>query len=118
MNRSTPFAVFALTLFAAAAHASEASLTQPAASTASRAEVLAEMNQKGDAARYVGDAVEFARPSGFEKTRAQVLAETREAIRIGAMDHSERNTFITPEQLESIRQAGLKALPMTTAAAR
>jgi len=116
MNTKPLFAA-ALAIFAASsALAGEASLTQPASSTVSRAEVHAAIVQPATGISHVGDAVEFARPAGFEKTRAQVKAETLEAIRIGALDHSERNSFLTASQLESIRQAGLKAMAMTTAA--
>ena len=49
-------------------------------------------------------------------TRAQVLAETAEALRLHVVSHSETNTFPTDAQLHSIRVAGLKALPMEAAA--
>ena len=49
-------------------------------------------------------------------TRAQVLAETAEALRLHAVSRSETNTFPTEAQLHSIRVAGLKALPMEAAA--
>lgn len=52
------------------------------------------------------------------KTRAQVKAETLEAIRVGAIGHGERFVFPTQQQLESIRTAGLKALAPTMAAGK
>lgn len=54
--------------------------------------------------------------NGPSKTRAQVLAELAEAVRIGAISRSESNTFPSDAQLRSIRLAGLKALPMEAAA--
>lgn len=48
-------------------------------------------------------------------TRAQVRAETLEAIRVGAITRGEETVVPTPAQLESIRRAGLKAIATTTA---
>lgn len=58
--------------------------------------------------------VDFSGPSTL--TRAQVQAETAEALRLHVVSHSETNTFPTDAQLHSIRIAGLKALPMEAAA--
>ncbi len=45
------------------------------------------------------------------KTRAQVAAETREAIRLGLLAHGEAGPVeITQEQASLIRRAGLRAL--------
>lgn len=52
------------------------------------------------------------------KTRAQVKAETLEAIRLGAIGHGERFVFPTQQQLENIRTAGLKALMPTLASGK
>jgi len=49
-------------------------------------------------------------------TRAQVMAETAEALRLHVVSRSETNTFPTDAQLHSIHVAGLKALPMDAAA--
>lgn len=52
-------------------------------------------------------------------TRAQVVAEAREAIRIGAFNFGgdiSPQTGPTSAQLEQIRMAGLKALTMSVAA--
>jgi hypothetical protein len=48
-------------------------------------------------------------------SRAQVLAELREAQRVGALDRHEHTSLPTPAQLESIRQAGLRAAQMQMA---
>ena len=52
-----------------------------------------------------------AQPSQVGKTRAQVMAETAEARRLGLLDVSENEypKIATPEQVEQIRQAGLRA---------
>lgn len=45
------------------------------------------------------------------KTRAQVTAETREAVRLGVAQHGEYEVVSsTPEQEAMIRRAGLRAL--------
>lgn len=56
--------------------------------------------------------VSVASPSfdRMPKTRAQVRAETLEAIRLNAISRGNLNTEPTPAQLESIRAAGLRAL--------
>jgi hypothetical protein len=51
------------------------------------------------------------------KTRAQVIAETREAARLGLLNVGESGTVdIAPEQLRQIEQAGLRALAIESAA--
>lgn len=62
-----------------------------------------------------GEAFNFPEPVGEAKTRAQVRAETLEAIRVGAINRSDRFEFPTAQQLESIRTAGLRALDPTVA---
>lgn len=59
-----------------------------------------------------------AQTQGEAKTRAQVKAETLEAIRVGAMNRGERFVFPTAQQLDSIEQAGLRALEPAVAATR
>jgi hypothetical protein len=54
-------------------------------------------------------------PVGAGKTRAQVVAETREAARIGAIQNAEQTVPVTVEQLQRIDMAGLRALVMTVA---
>nr|WP_316640922.1 DUF4148 domain-containing protein [uncultured Roseateles sp.] len=61
--------------------------------------------------QYLAEAASSAQPV----SRAQVLAELAESRRLGVLNHSESNTFPTPAQSEQVRQAGLKALPMTVA---
>lgn len=62
-----------------------------------------------------GEAFYFPEPVGEAKTRAQVRAETLEAIRVGAISRGERHESPTAQQLESIRLAGLRALDPTVA---
>ena len=62
------------------------------------------------------DMAQFALQMEAPKTRAQVVAELAESQRLGLVSQSETNTFPTPAQSELVRQAGLKALPMTVAA--
>lgn len=51
------------------------------------------------------------------KTRAQVTAEAREAVRLGVVGFGEGPApRVTPAQAESIRMAGLRALSSTLAA--
>lgn len=63
-----------------------------------------------------GEAFNFPEPVGESKTRAQVRAETLEAIRVGAISRGERYAFPSADQLESIRLAGLRALDPSVAA--
>ena len=50
------------------------------------------------------------------KTRDQVAAEAREALRLGVVAHGEGPApVVTPEQAESIRLAGLETLAHTVA---
>jgi hypothetical protein len=58
----------------------------------------------------------FARANGMPLTRVQVMAETREALRLGVLGAREHSTFTTPEQLESIRRAGQRLVQMQLAA--
>ena len=50
------------------------------------------------------------------KTRAQVRAETLEAARIAPLSRGEEYRFYTPEELQRIQQAGLRALATEMAA--
>jgi hypothetical protein len=84
-------------------------------STKSRAEVRAEAiaaTRAGSNARSDGE-LERQLTAGFksEKTRAQVVAETREARRLGLMDHRYESEPVvaTAEQLRLIAQAGERA---------
>lgn len=65
---------------------------------------------------YVSQVMQAAKsdrqaPAAATKTRAQVAAETREAMRLGLLSHGEAGPVaITPEQASLIRRAGLRAL--------
>lgn len=85
-------------------------------STLTRAEVRqAALDPLHSAAHHGGDRTVIAEPTGPSKSRAQVVAETLEAVRLGVVDRGEASTVITSAQLESIRMAGLKAVPMNMA---
>jgi hypothetical protein len=104
---------------ASAAFAQEAMQDSPSQypATLSRVEVrqVTLPSARVEVVQY-GEATQFALPTGAEFSRAQARAETLEAMRLGAIGLHERNEFPTVAQLESIRQAGLKAVPMTMAA--
>lgn len=80
-----------------------------------RAAVIAETQdaiRQGAIARNEADVQRLA-AEGFQplKSRAQVRAETMAAIRMGLVNHGEAGApQATPEQLEQIRVAGLRAL--------
>ena len=119
MHTKTLVAAVIALIGAASAFAQEISPVEPIAqhSTLTRAEVRAAAVQAREAGLVsYGEVTQFAAPSGFAKTRAQVRAETLEAVRIGAIAHGEQSFFPTAAQLESIRLAGLKAMPMEMAA--
>ena len=104
---------------ATSAFAQEATQDSPQQypSTLSRVEVRQAAAQRPVAQlMQYGDATQFALPMGSMLSRAQVHAETLEALRVGAVSLRERNEFPTVAQLELIREAGLKAVPMTLAA--
>ena len=102
---------------ATAARASEATPDYPIAYTSNvtrdgvQAEALRAratgLIAEGERSLVIADA-------GPSKTRAQVKAETLEAIRVGAIGHGEQSDFPTAMQLQSARQAGLKALLAST----
>ena len=78
-----------------------------AVSTKSRAEVLAGASgivHEGNVTRF---AIVLDGPSA---PRAQVLAEAREAMRLGLLSRGETNVVFTPAQAERIRVAGLRAV--------
>ena len=60
-------------------------------------------------------AVERLQPSGMALTRAQVVAELREARRIGAIAYGDRPVIPTEHQLSLIRMAGERAAAMAMA---
>jgi hypothetical protein len=118
---SAVFAASFIVLSATAAHANETDYlpTPVVKSTLTRAEVRAEL-LKGPTAhdRITAEwaqAAPQASFTGMPLSRAQVLAELREAQRVGALDRYEHSSLPTPAQLESIRQAGLRAAQMQMA---
>lgn len=88
-------------------------------STLTRAEVRAAFIQARDAGLITAGehtvAVESLRPTGMMLTRAQVVAELREARRIGAIGHGDQIKIPTEEQLSLIRMAGERAAAMSVA---
>jgi hypothetical protein len=122
MNTKTCiFAAFAIvaTLSTASAFAGEASYDYPVVypSVVSRADVSAEAVRARAAGLIAqGESSVVVADSGPALSRAQVKAETLEAIRVGAIGHREKDVAPTARQLESIRLAGVKALEMTVAA--
>lgn len=98
-----------LTAVAGAAMAQNAPLT--------RAEVRAQAIAARDAGHFDNmDTQPLIVPAGFEKTRAQVLAELNEAQRLGLVNvpDSEYPVIATPQQAEQVRQAGLRAIGTST----
>ena len=79
-------------------------------STASRAEVRAEAVAAREANLIAhGEILPVQKTEGVGKTRAQVVAETAEARRLGLLHIGEEMKFATPTQAEQIRLAGLRA---------
>lgn len=77
-------------------------------STLSRAEVRAELQAAPPAAGEAGHTVTAS--SGGAAKRAQVRAETREAMRLGLVPQQEGTRAATPQDEARIRDAGLRAL--------
>jgi hypothetical protein len=85
-------------------------------STLTRAEVIAATLQARAAGLIPGgEQFTFVKDHGPGLSRAQVRAETLEALRLGAIGVHEKNLFPSAAQLERIRMAGLNAVPMTMA---
>jgi hypothetical protein len=124
MNAKTLIATALFVSFAGtgAAFAQEGTQDFPAPvlkSSTTRAEVIAHLNAapRNEAASY-GEA-SVAPKAASQLSRAQVVAETREAARLGLTETSDGNVRVaTSAQLEQIRAAGLRALDngVTTAA--
>lgn len=86
-------------------------------STLTRAEVQAQAIAARDAGHFDHmDTQPLIVPTGASKTRAQVVAETAEAQRLGLLNVSDTDypKIATAEQAELVRQAGLRALSSTT----
>lgn len=118
---ATLFAASLLALAGSPAQASEVDdlPVQAFMSTLTRAEVRAEL-LKGPTLqqRLLSDwahPLSAAPVSPQSLTRAQVAAEAREALRLGALDGHEFTSFPTPQQLDSIRMAGQRAVRMEVA---
>ncbi len=85
-------------------------------STLTRAEVISATLQARAAGLIPGgEQFTFAQDHGPGLSRAQVRAETLEALRLHAIGVHEKNLFPTAAQLESIRVAGVGAVPMALA---
>lgn len=92
---------------------------QPILSTLTRGDVRAEA-LKGPTLqqRLLSDwapALVPSRATGMPLTRTQVAAEAREALRLGVLDGHEYTRLATPQQLDSIRMAGERAVRMDVA---
>lgn len=86
-------------------------------SSLTRAEVQAQAIAARDAGQLPDtDIVSFKVPAGFEKTRAQVVAELGEAQRLGLVNvaDGEYPVIATAQQAELVRQAGLRAIGSST----
>lgn len=86
-------------------------------STLTRAEVQAQAIAARDAGQLGNqESPDLVIAAGTPKTRAQVVAETREAQRLGLLNQSETDfpKVATAEQNELIRQAGLRAVGNST----
>ena len=115
-----PFIFAALTIFSSAAALAEDFADQPkqlGPSTVTRAEVRQAAIQARAAGRITeGEIARSVDTTGTTLTRAQVHAETLEALRIGAVSRHNHDSFATPAQLDQIHMAGLRAVAMTVAA--
>lgn len=103
---------------ATAARAGEAMPDYPVSftTTLTRAEVQAQALRAREAGHTaMGERSYVVASTGPALTRTQVVAELHEAIRLGLISVGEHSVIPTAMQLDSIRQAGLKALSMTMA---
>ena len=118
MNTTTRIAAAAIALFAAtgsfAVEGTQEFTDAKALSTQSRAAVVAQIK---DSAPNLGEA--SAAPVAVSTLeRARVLAEAREAQRLGLTGPSETLPQPTAAQIEQIRLAGDRAVAQTVAAKR
>lgn len=123
MNTQSAIAIaafgFFTTLAASPVFASEATYEYPTAVTSSlsRADVRAQAVKARSAGLIVqGEQSVVVAETGPALSRVQVVAETLEAIRIGAIDRHEASVTPTAAQLKSIQLAGQKAAATTMAA--
>jgi hypothetical protein len=101
------------------AQAGEATYDYPATrpSAVTRAEVKAEAARALAAGELTrGEFTYLAPATGLAKARAQVVAELREAFRLGLIEDGEKPVLPTAAQLAQVERAGLQALAMTVAA--
>jgi hypothetical protein len=121
MNAKAYFAISALSLFAAtssfAAEGTQEYTDFNALSTKSRAEVVAQTQRAGNAVQYVGEA-SAAPLAASTLQRVRVVAEAREALRLGLIGPSEAVPAPTAVQIEQIRLAGERAVAERLAAAK
>jgi hypothetical protein len=119
MNAKAYFAISALSLFAAttafAAEGTQEFTDFKALSTQSRADVVAQV--RNAAPQYVGEA-SAAPVSASTLQRVRVVAEAREALRLGLIGPSEVVPQPTAAQSEQIRVAGERAVAQRLAAAK
>jgi nucleoside phosphorylase len=90
-------------------------VTQPSAVT--RAEVKAEAAPALAAGELTGgEFTYFAPATGLAKTRARVVAELREALRLGLVESGDRSVLPTAAQVARVERAGLQVIAITVAA--
>lgn len=122
MNRNVLVAATTLVALFGASSAFAIEATQddaPAYSTASRADVKAQVAARNGQARLTEASLEPVAQSAV--TRTQVVAELREAQRLGVAGVSSNEATIpvaTVAQAEAIQQAGLRALDTNLARSR
>ena len=119
MNTIKSIVAIAATVVAAGAFAQEATIdTTVHKSIASRQEV-----REGAIAARIAGTIGYGEAAGHDfstrarstLSRVQVVAEAREAQRLGVTQSGEVQRFATPSQLESIARAGQIAVSTMTA---
>jgi hypothetical protein len=115
-----PLALLALGAQSAMAESPVYEYPQPIVSATSRADVKAQTAAARAAGLIASGEASYELPVAVASsglTRVQVRAEAIEARRLGLIPHGEMGSRdATPAELESIRQAGLKALQLHLAA--
>lgn len=110
MSIKTTLAIAALSIVAAGSvFAAEGTqdFDHQTLSTKSRADVIAELRATGAIVSNEGTPIQEARST---LSRSQVIAEAREAQRLGLIGSGESLPLATTAQAEQIRQAGLNAV--------
>lgn len=105
---------------AGSAFAAEGTQDFPAGgiSSASRADVRAELADAQRSGTIVTGEASAQPVAKSTLTRTQVVAEAKEAQRLGLLESGEVIKFATPEQAELIRLAGERAVSMRVAQSR